>query len=68
MKRGSAKYRILPVLHPDSSYCSSRSLGLKGVMYKSDIEWALLTSCVNPAYSSYCMDKAFKQRDDAVFR
>jgi hypothetical protein len=35
-------------------------------MYKSDIKWALLTSCVNPAYSSYCMDKAFKQRDCRV--
>jgi hypothetical protein len=26
-----------------------------GVMYKSDIKWALLTSCVHPAYSSYCL-------------
>jgi hypothetical protein len=59
LKRGSVKYRILPVLHPDSS--SRASLGIMGVMYKSDIEWDLLTSCVNPAYSSYCMDKAFSQ-------
>jgi hypothetical protein len=33
---GSAKYRILPVLHPDPSYCSSRSLG----------QWVLCTKAV----------------------
>ena len=26
-----------------------------GVMYKSDIKWALLTSCVHPAYSRNCL-------------